>query len=396
MERDRALQARPRTARNVILLTGVLLIAANLRASLTVVGPLLGTISHRFGLSGTEAGLLNTLPLLAFAAFSTLALRISQRIGIERTLLAAMLLLTCGIAARSLPFVAALYGGTIVLGIAIAVANVLLPVVVKQRYPAHQSVMTGVYVTMMGLTGAIASGVAVPLAAVAPGGWRTAFGSWAVLALTAAVLWLPQTKHAGERRAAPRGPETVMPWRSLLAWQVTAFFGLQSFGFYVIIGWLPVFLRAHGISAHDAGYELLGFQIASLLVSLTLPLLINRQVHQGRLACASAICCAIAYIGLGAAPGLATVWVLIAGVGAGSCFVLALSFLALRARHPGHTAALSAMAQSIGYLFAATGPIVFGYLYDLTGSWDAPVLMLLVTALGMAAVGIGAGRPDYV
>ena len=408
-----------------LLLTGILFIAITMRAPLTVVGPLLGTISRHFGFSGTQAGLLNTLPLLAFAVFSPLVPRIARSRGMERALLLAVTALAAGIAVRSLPWAAALFGGTLALGAAIAVANTLLPALVKQHFPGRQGTLTGLYVATMGAGAAVASGVAVPLAGSAPGGWQTALGCWAGLTVPAAALWLPQLRRgrgtggsgacAGVRREdgtrspagaaadpPPRPPApqvraaTAMPWRSPLAWQVTAFMGLQSLGFYVIVGWLPSILRSHGMSPHAAGWMLSVYQGVNLLVSLALPQLIDRMAGQRAIAFAGGLCCAGGYLGFILAPGAATLWVIVAGVGTGCCFVLALSFLALRAQGPGQTAALSAMAQSVGYLVAASGPVAFGFLRDETGSWTPSLLMLLATALALGAAGLGAGRPAHV
>lgn len=384
-----------------LLLAGILLIAITMRAPLTVVGPLLGVISRQFRLSGSEAGLLNALPLLAFAAFSPLAPRLARRTGTERALLLAITILAAGVVLRSLPWTAALFGGTLALGAAIAVANTLLPALVKQHFPGRQGTLTGVYVATMGLGAAVASGVAVPLAGTVPGGWQTALGCWAVLTVPAAAMWLPQLPRAGrgsEPASAGAGtrPAARMPWRSALAWQVTVFMGLQSLGFYVMVGWLPSLLRSHGASAHAGGWMLSLYQVVNLVVSLTVPLLIDRMAGQRALACAAALCSVAGYLGLLVAPGPAVIWVIVAGVGTGCCFVLALSFMALRAPGPGQTAALSAMAQSVGYLLAAGGPVAFGFLHDVSGSWTPSLLMLLATALVLAVAGLGAGRPVHV
>ena len=389
-----------RVAGRGLLVAGILLIAINLRAPLTVIGPLLSTISRQYALSGTEAGVLNTLPLLAFAAFSPVVPRVSARLGLERSLLLAVLVLAAGTVLRSVPSAAALFAGTLALGVAIAVANTLLPVLVKRNFASRLSTVTGLYVATMGLGATLASGVAVPLAGAAPAGWHTAAGCWAALAVPAVALWLPQLRRSpsGEAPAAGavRGAHAAMPWRSPLAWQVTVFMGLQSLGFYVMVGWLPTLLESHGTSAHAAGWLVALYQSINLLVSLSLPALIDRTTGQRAIAVGCALCSAAGYTGLLLAPGAAIGWVLVAGVGTGGCFVLALSFMALRAGEPRQTAALSAMAQSIGYLLAAGGPVLFGFLHDSTGSWTGSLLMLLATALVLATAGIGAGRPARV
>lgn len=375
-----------------MLLLGLVLVAANMRASITVVGPLLSEITHTYGLSGAGAGVLTALPVLGFAAFSPYAPRLSRRVGMERALLVAMLVLIVGIVVRSLPWAPALFAGTVVLAAGIAVANVLLPAFVKQHFSSRQSTITGIYATTMGLVAAIASGVAVPLASVVPAGWRTALAVWAMLVVISVVVWLPRVR--GAREARPVRDTAPAPLRSQVAWLVTAFMGLQSFGFYVMIGWLPTFLRSHGVSARTAGLELFAYQVVSLVTSLGLPLVADRIRDHRALAGATAACCGIGYAGLLLAPGVSVVWVLVAGLGAGPALVLALSFMALRAGGPGQAAALSAMAQSGGYLLAAAGPFLFGALHAATGAWTASLLTLLASAAALFAAGLRAGAPE--
>lgn len=390
-----------RPLQSVLLAVGILLIAANLRAPLTAVGPLLHTISQRLELSGAEAGLLSTLPLLAFAFVSPLAPRIARHVGLERTLLIAMVVLAVGIALRSLlsgaaPVVGALmlFVSTLVLSAAIAVANVLLPAIVRQRFPTRVSLLTGFYATTMGLVAALSSGVAVPVAAATPAGWRLALGCWSGLALLGAVVWLPTLHRSSITSRTQHGHR--IPWRSPLAWYVTAFMGLQSFGYYVVITWLPSLLAAQGSNPENAGWLLFTYQLVNVATALVLPLVIGRMAGQRVAACAASLCCGLGYGGLILAPGLAVVWTIIAGIGGGGCFVLALSFFGLRANSASQAAALSAMAQSVGYLIAAVGPFLFGLLHDATGNWTLSSVALFTSAVIMSVAAIGAGRPVQV
>lgn len=382
------------TARRTALLAGILLIAANLRSPLTVVGPLLGTISRHFSLDSTEAGLLNTLPVLGFGAFSPLAPALSRRLGIERSLLAALIALAIGTVLRSLPSIVCLFAGTILIGAAIAIVNVLLPALVKRRFPGRISTITGLYAATMSMVAAIASAVAVPLAGVAPAGWRTALGCWAGAALIAIAFWLPQA--AGEGRPAGVEGAGSMPLGSSLAWQVTAFMGLQSFGFYVMIGWAPTLLVSRGASAHIAGLEIFVYQLVGLLSSLFSPLLIERTRSQSLLACVCALLCGTGYAGLILLPSLSLLWLVVAGSGAGACLVIALSFMSLRSAGPHQAAGLSAMAQCVGYLFASTGPVIFGFLHQTTGGWLPSLLVLQASSIILAVIAVAAGRPVHM
>lgn len=374
----------------VLLVVGILLLAANLRAGLTGVGPLLGDITAELRLSAAAAGLLNTLPLLAFAAVSPVAPAVAHRIGLERALLGALLALAAGLVLRSAPSVFALFAGTVLVGVAIALGNVLLPGLIKRDFPGSIGVMTGAYTTTMGLMAAVSSGVVVPISTHAPGGWRTALGCWALLAVLATLMWLPQTGRGKGARAD--GARARLPWHSPLAWAVTAFMGTQAFGFYVSITWLPSLLADQGLSPAAAGWQLFVFQSVALLANLGAPQLMRRLPDQRVLAAGASCVSLLGYLGVLLLPELATVWSGVMGIGAGACVVVALSLFSLRAPDAGSAAALSAMAQTVGYLFAAAGPVFVGLLHSVSDGWVLPVTALCVVASLQACIGIVAGH----
>ena len=379
----------PRSGR-VLLVWGLLVVAANLRASLTGVGPLLDRVQADLGLSPAVAGLLNTLPLMAFAAVSPLVPRLAARWGPERLLGGALVVLMSGIAVRWAPGVVGLFAGTVLIGAGIAVGNVILPSLIKRDFPARVGLLTSAYATVMGGVAAVASGVAVPVSQVAPGGWHTALGCWIVLALVAVMLWLPQTHAPRPASGAVRRPR--LPWGSALAWAVTAFMGLQSLGFYVVVTWLPQVLQDNGVSAAAAGWLLFLLQAVAVLTSLAVPAVLRRARDQRALATVSSLVLLIGYFGLWAAPGWAPLWSVVLGLGGGASLVLALAFLSLRAQDATVAGALSAMAQTIGYLLAAAGPVIFGLLHTVSSGWHVPIILLCVAAAGQAIVAMAAGR----
>lgn len=385
------------------LLIAIILVAANLRAGLTGVGPLLPSIEHSTGLSDAWGGLLLTLPLLTFAATSPLAGRAARRHGARRVLALSLPLLAVGLVVRSLPGTVFLFGGTVVIAAAIAVGNVLLPPVVRGSVPEHRiGQVTGVYVTAMGLVAAISSGVSVPLADVLPGGWRSALGCWAVLAVLAFPAWLPHLRRSAPPKAeaaekepkAPKSPPAKTPslWRSVLAWQVSLFMGLQSLGFYATIAWLPSIVHDHGTPAATAGWELFLYQAVGLLASITLPLLTRRRLDQRLLAATASALGAAGFALLAIAPSLAVLTCVLNGFGSGATLVLALTFQGQRAAKGPQTAALAAMAQTVGYTVAAIGPLLLGALHGATSGWALPLTLLAGLACVQAVIGFGAGR----
>ena len=372
-----------------------MLIAANLRPPLTSVGPLVGDIRADTGMSSAAAGLVTTLPLLAFACVSPWAARIARRIGIERALQAALVVLVAGELVRSAGKVPALLLGTAVLGSGIAVANVLIPAFVKQDFSERVGPMTSGYLTtMVGMAG-VAGGISVPLADSGLG-WQGALACWAALGVLAFVVWWPVARSA--HHVPPEQARAPVRLRgSALAWQVTLFMGLQSFIFYCLIAWLPALLEDQGMSRAGAGWMLAVLQISSLAATMSVPVLAARRASQRRLVLLGSVACLVGFAGL-LADGrtLAFLWTGVLGIGTGACFALALSFFALRSPDARHAGALSGMAQSIGYALAAGGPILIGFLHDQTDAWDASLVVLLAAALAALVFGLLAARDRQV
>ncbi|AXX31699.1 MFS transporter [Actinosynnema pretiosum subsp. pretiosum] len=375
------------------LLTALIfLVALNLRPAITSVGPLLPGIAADEGLSEARQGLLGALPLIAFGLASPFAHRISTRIGAERTVLAALLVLAAGLLTRSFTGHAGLWAGTALLGAAIGVGNVLAPSVVKRDYSGNVSRATGVYSAFMTTAAATASAVAVPLAA--PLGWRGSLAVWAVPALLIALLWLPRALPApAEADPLPAGgPVPTSVWRQPTAWVLTAFMGLQSTTFYVMVTWLPTIEAAEGVSAEQAGLHLFAYQVTGIVAGLAIPRLMRDPGTQVAAAVTASTPMLLGVLGLLAAPGLSALWTIVIGLGTGSSLVVALSLIGLRGRTHAETTALSGMAQSLGYLLAAAGPVVAGHLAERTGSWRASLWLVAVLAVAQLAVAFRAGR----
>lgn len=383
-----------------LLLLGILLIAANLRASITAVGPIVSDIQSSFGLSSAMTGLLTTLPLLAFALVSPLAPRFAQRISMENTLFLAMVILTGAIVIRSLPFAAALFAGTVLLGMAIAAANVLLPSLIKRDFPTSVGMMTGLYSVVMNLGAALASGFSIPIAEQLGFGWQGMLAFWSLIALIATASWLPQTRPITRiRHLKKTGDRVKRPSMlgSALVWQVTLFMGLQSFCFYVNISWLPEILFDRGMSHADAGWMLSLLQFVSLPATFIIPVIAGKQASQRGLAVLTAALLLIGYLGLLiGSSALIPVCMILLGIAGGSGFSLAVMFFVLRTRSTEQSAQLSGLAQSIGYLLAAAGPLLFGFIHDRTHNWIVSLAMLAVVTVIFGIIGWGAGANKYL
>ncbi|WP_282793491.1 MFS transporter [Streptomyces sp. CC224B] len=379
---------------------GVVLLALNLRPALVAVSPLADTIRDDSGMSAAATSLLTALPLLCFGLLAPVAPRLGRRFGTERSLLGTMALICAGTALRTLDSVVALFAGTVVIGAGIAVANVLLPGLIKRDFPARAGLMTGLYSMSLFGGAALAAGVTLPVRDATGMDWRTTLACWGVLALLALVVWLPRARSY-TRVGAAAARQAAHPvrglWRSPLAWQVTAYMGLQSLNYYAAAAWLPTLLQDSGMGAGDAGWMLSFSSLLGIAGSFLAPVAVGGRLGSGALATLGAVLCAVAYGGLLAAPaGGAYVWMSLLGLGQGAAISLALLFIVERAPDARHVAQLSSMAQCFGYVLAATGPAVLGAVHDASHDWTVPVVVLLVLLVPQVAVGLGAARDRHV
>lgn len=377
-----------------LLIVGIIFVAFNLRPAITSVGPLIGEVRRDLGISNSMAGLLTTLPVLSFAVFSLLAPKIGHRLGNERTVFLGLILLSGGILIRSTGPAVAVFGGTALIGIGVAIGNVLLPGIVKQRFPEKTGLMTSVYSTSMGLCAGLASGLSIPLSQGLHLGWRRTLLLWGIPGVIALLLWVAQLGGKKQPHPPPT-PQMDQPlWRSPLAWQVSFFMGLQSFLFYCLITWLPEIFSSQGMNLSTAGWMLFGVQFIGLPATFLAPVLADRFSHQKGIVGGISLLYFLGLLGLFASghPTVALLSVVFIGLAQGGSISLSLAMLSLRANNAVQAARLSGMAQSVGYLLAAIGPILIGFLYDTTHSWTLPIMVFLVIAVLMTLAGLGAGR----
>lgn len=380
----------------MLVLGGLVLTGFSMRTAVTSVGAALADVQHGLHTGNGTAGLLTTLPSLCFAAIGALAPRLSRRFGPHRGLVVALVIMTAGLVLRAMvsdisAFLAlsvlALTGG--------AISNVLLPTLVKTHFPDRIGRMTALYATALAIGTTAAAGLTVPIGSLAGGAddWRLGVGIWALPALIAALPWLPTLAH--DRPADITVPHRrVRLRRSPTAWALALFFAFQSLQAYVAFGWFAKFLHSHGIATSTAGWMVALLSAVSIPLSAVVPA-VRPSRHRAVIAGLTA-CYLVAYTGLAVAPvGGAWLWMVLTGIGSAQ-FPLVLAMIGQHARTPETTAALSAFVQSIGYVIAGGGPLLFGVLYDATGAWTAPLGLLFVVMVADLAAGWFAARPTYV
>jgi MFS transporter, CP family, cyanate transporter len=373
-------------------LIAILLVTLNMRGAITCVGPLLKDIQTHFGLSGTAAGLLTSLPLFAFGFLSPYAAPVARKLGMEQAIFLSMLLLVAGMGLRYLDGATWLYLGTALVGCGIAFNNVLLPGLLRRDFPAQLTLVTALFTMVMVTFGGLGSGIAIPLADW--GGWRFSLIAWAIPAVVALLIWTPQLRA----HSAPATVERRVPmWNQPLAWQVSLFMACQSTAFYVMIAWFPSMMSdLAGTSAARSGVILFIYQIFVLGSVMITPVFIHRMRDQRAIGVVLSGMILLGYVGLYLDPAHALGWMIAMGMGAGGALVLAITLFSLRVETAMQSVALSGMAQAVGYTLAAVTPILIGFLHDLTHRWTLALLLMIGLALLQVAMGYLTGRPRTI
>lgn len=386
-----------RTGHAVMVLVAIAALALNLRPPFTAAGSLLPAIAADLGLSTTAAGLLPTLPVVCLGVFALAAPPLRRRWGDEGVIAVCLPLLVAGSALRAGPGVVALFGGTVVVGAAVGIANVALPALIKRDFPNRLTLVTSLYTVFLTLGSSVAAAVAVPIMQAAGGSWRVPLLGLAGLGVVTAAVWFPLVRSARSRPSVPPSATSGNLLRSPLAWQVTAFMGLQSLLAYVVFGWMPTIAQDRGLAATSAGLVLSVSTLVQAVGAMCLPLLAGRREDQRVLAVALFGVSAAGLLGFVLAP-VSWIWgfAVLLGFGMGALFGLALTVIGLRAGDAATASRLSGMAQAVGYLLAATGPLLVGVLHQISGGWAVPLVLLIAVCLVGSVAALGAGRPLHV
>ncbi|MCL1092561.1 MFS transporter [Shewanella kaireitica] len=393
-----------RLTHGAFLMFGVLIISLSLRSPITGIGPLLDLIRLELNLSATQAGMLTTLPLLAFAFFSPIASRIGRKHGLEQALMLSLILVTIGLVIRSIGNSVGLFSGTIIIGAGIAIANVLLPSLMKRDFPTKIATMTSIYVLMMGVGSALSASLAIPLADLASRlsigavpSWALSLASLTIFPVIAILVWLPQLRS----NTAPSKDSSELEghsylWRNVDAWSITLFLALNSFLMYIFISWLPTILVELGYSHHQAGVIHGVLQLFTAVPAIILIPLMAKISDKRFLSFSLTIMAFFGIVGLIYAPSYAMIWGMLFGFGAGGGFIVALALISLRTQTAHQAATLSGMAQFLGYLLAATGPIIMGAIHEHNGSWQQPLALCAIVALVWSIFAVLASKSQLI
>lgn len=362
---------------SLLLFLGIILISFNLRPGITSVGAILGLIQDDLSMTHTQLGLLTTLPLLAFSTASLFTSRLTRWIGFEMSLMVGIIMIGSGTVLRGLGGIYLLYIATVIMGGGIAICNVALIPLIKNRLNQHAAMVTATYTLGMSVFSALGSGVTAPIAVNLQWGWRGGLIVWGIIALVTIPIWMFQLKS----RHAPKKEKShtirgLNLWKYRRAWQITIFMGLQSFIFYALASWGPEILISKGFSLEESGWALFYMQIVSLAAVYVMPILADRPGYLRYLVIGMSATFFLAFSLLLSQNHMVLYLALtIMAQATGGSISLSYYLISKSTEKSENTVKLSAMAQSFGYYIAAGGPFIVGWLYDIIQDWNIILMM---------------------
>jgi len=375
-------------AGRLLALTGMLLVALNVRTAVSSLSPIVPFIRDEFELSTLAVSFLGMLPPLGFALSGLIAPMITRRLGLEVALLTLLATIVVGSLVRALSGDWSLLSvGTMVALVGMGMGNVLLPVVVRKYFPDRIGSMTALYLVIVSIGAFTPPLIAVPVAEAA--GWRVSLGQWALVALIAAIPWLfalrankVEEPVVTESLTIALNLRHVKIWKSPTAMAMVVIWAVSALNGYAVFAWLPqILMDESGSTPAEAGILLALYAAMGIPAALSMPVLAVRYPNQAPLIYLSGSLFFAGYGGLIFLPGWwSWVWVLLAGLGP-ILFPLNLALFNLRTKSQETLLRISGFAQGFGYLAAALGPLVIGVLHELTGSWTSSLWFLFLTAI---------------
>lgn len=381
--------------KKLLLTLTIIFIAANLRGPLTMVGPLIPSMKESFTSGNSLFGILTSIPLFVFGIISIIAPKLDNKFGKRTTITTSLSLLLIGLLIRSLGSVSSLLIGSILVALGIGISNVLLPsVIVEGAHKKDVGRLTGTFTTTMGLFGSIASGLSIFLASIV--GWQFALEIFVITAIIALVLWLTYSKTVeGIEREEQLEPEIKLSYllKSKLVWSIALFMGVQSWIAYALFAWVPSILIDRGMSSNFSAIALMIIQLCSMPTMYIIPIIAGKKKSQSMFVAVTTIIGFIGCLSLFATnPIILTVGLVLIGIGQGASLSFSYLFFTVRTNSAKETSSLSGIAQTIGYFIASTGPILFGYIHDITNLWNGSLIFMLFMHVILLFEGILSGR----
>ena len=385
------------------VIIAIVFIASTLRAPLTSVGPVVEEIKQVMEIGNSVAGILTTIPLIIFAIVSPLVSKVTSRLTMSRTIFYSTILLIIALLLRIAGDFNLFIIGTLLLGIAIAFGNVVLPSYVKWYFPMQIGLATGIYSGTMNFTAGLGGGLSFPLSEMSPIGFRLSLSFWIIFGVIALLLWIPKARTGAKLEQETVDQSKLEPSKkvnvvkSKLAWMVALTMGFQSMVFYTMVAWVPSILIDRGLEPTTAGYLLMLNQFSQVPMTFIFPIVASKLKDQRILVVIITVLFLIGFsLFFTQSLVLLIIGIVIAGLAMGACFSLCMTFFSIRAHTSEGSISLSGFGQSVGYLIAAIGPFLIGYLYDATGSWNSGVVALIIMSILIFIFGYPAAKNKVV
>jgi CP family cyanate transporter-like MFS transporter len=372
--------ALARIPRGSLLMIAIGLIALNMRGPFVAVAPVVGSMRQDLGFSPVEIGFLTGIPVLCFALAAPLASLTGRKLGPEFAITLTLAGVLLGVVVRSAGGGALVMLGTVILGVAITIGNIVVPLIIRRDFsPAKQGAAMGIYTAALNIGSFATSMITAPLAELL--GWRPAIAACALFAVAAAAVWVLAAGSSSFRPEAIPGADPTRPagppasrWITVA---LTAGFAGQAFSYYGVTAWLPSLLADElGLAPAAAGAGSSIFQILAIAGGLGVP-------FAARFASTTTVGLTLGALwltvplGLLLAPELWWLWSSAGGVAQGGGITLIFIAIIRLARDQASAGRMSAVVQGAGYSFGAVAPTLLGYVHGISDSWTGPLLMIL-------------------
>ena len=370
----------------VIILLGIILLGMILRTPITSVGAIIGPLKNLLEINNTVAGLITTIPLIAFAIFSPFVAKISNKIGLEKTLYLAAIVTSIGLLLRFYINTSVFFVTTFIIGVGLTVGNVLLPGLAKKYFPENLGVMTGFYAVVMNVSASVAAGISYPILSSNVGGEKFSTGLavniWLIVSVLNIVIYAIITKNSKSERIEDKKSGGKGYLRSLKMWSVMLSMGLQSALFYCSVSWFAEIMISKGFTPSEAGLLLSISQFAQFPSTFLVPVLAEKIKNKLIIPIFIAMGYVASLIGMIYIQGnfaLMTIYIVLFALAGGGSFSYVMYLFSAKSKNEEEAADISGLAQAGGYWLAAIFPPLLGYIRDVL-NWDVAIYILIVTA----------------
>ena len=370
----------------VIILLGIILLGMILRTPITSVGAIIGPLKNLLEINNTVAGLITTIPLIAFAIFSPFVAKISNKIGLEKTLYLAAIVTSIGLLLRFYINTSVFFVTTFIIGVGITVGNVLLPGLAKKYFPENLGVMTGFNAVVMNVSASVAAGISYPILSSNVGGEKFSTGLavniWLIVSVLNIVIYAIITKNSKSERIEDKKTGVTGYLKSLKMWSVMLSMGLQSALFYCSVSWFAEIMISKGFTPSEAGLLLSISQFAQFPSTFLVPVLAEKIKNKLIIPIFITLGYVASLIGMVYIQGnfaLMTIYIVLFALAGGGSFSYVMYLFSAKSKNEEEAADISGLAQAGGYWLAAIFPPLLGYIRDVL-NWDVAIYILIVTA----------------